>query len=148
MLKRTLVEEKAAVLRLAQVIVQRQAALLTDEEALTAAQAFTHWAAGQGYAKDQIVYHDQTQCLYRVVQAVTRSLATQQPGGVGMLAIYRPIQPQHTGAKTDPIPYLYGMDCSSGLYYSAGGEIYLCKADMIPCVYPPDTMGMWQWERV
>ena len=26
--------------------------------------------------------------------------------------------------------------------------VYLAKADMPNCVYPPDTAGLWQWEKV
>ena len=36
----------------------------------------------------------------------------------------------------------------SGLYYSYKGAVYLAKADMPNCVYPPDTAGLWQWEKV
>lgn len=148
MIRRTQVEEKAAVLRLAQIIVQRQSGLLTDAEALSAPQAFVHWTAGAQYDKDQILYHEQSQCLYRVVQAVAQSLESQPPGAAGMLAVYRPIQVQQAGTIEDPIDYIYGMDCHSGLYYRYNGACYLCKADMIPCVYTPDTTGMWQWEAV
>ena len=35
-----------------------------------------------------------------------------------------------------------------GLYYSYKGAVYLAKADMPNCVYPPDTAGLWQWEKV
>ena len=32
-------------------------------------------------------------------------------------------------------------------YYSYNGKIYLCKADLKPCVWNPDS-GIWQWEAV
>ena len=32
--------------------------------------------------------------------------------------------------------------------YSYKGALYLAKADMPNCVYPPDTAGLWQWEKV
>ncbi|MFQ9555837.1 MAG: hypothetical protein ACLR1P_07745 [Oscillospiraceae bacterium] len=28
------------------------------------------------------------------------------------------------------------------------GAVYLAKADMPNCVYPPDTARLWQWEKV
>ncbi len=28
------------------------------------------------------------------------------------------------------------------------GKVYLAKADMPNCVYPPDTPSLWQWEEV
>ena len=85
--------------------------------------------------------------LYRVVQAVTPQ-AHQPPHGEGMLAIYRPIDATHAGTEEDPIPWVYGMDCTSGLYYSYNAAVYLCKGDMKPCVWAPGTAGLWQWEAV
>ena len=85
--------------------------------------------------------------LYRVVQAVTPQ-AHQPPHGEGMLAIYRPIDTAHAGTEEDPIPWVYGMDCTSGLYYSYNAAVYLCKGDMKPCVWAPGTAGLWQWEAV
>ena len=82
------------------------------------------------------------------MQQVQNSLAGQPPGGAGMLSVYRPIVPEHAGTGSDPIPYVYGMDCRSGLYYVHGGVVYLCRGDMIPCIWPPDTGGMWQWEAL
>ena len=40
------------------------------------------------------------------------------------------------------------VDVKSGLYYSYKGAVYKAAGDMPNCVYPPDTPGMWQWERV
>lgn len=68
--------------------------------------------------------------------------------GEGMLAVYRPIDQVHEGTKEDPIPFVYGMDTEEGKYYAYEGITYLCKQDMIPCVWPPNTPGLWQWEVV
>lgn len=61
------------------------------------------------------------------------------------MAVYRPIDTAHKGTMEDPIPWVYGMDCASGLYYSYNAAVYLCKADMKPCVWhrepPPVAMG-------
>ena len=85
--------------------------------------------------------------LYRVVQAMTPQ-AHQAPHDEGMLAIYRPIDKQHAGTLEDPIPYVYGMDTEKDKYYSYNGKVYLCNLDMKPCVWAPDTPGLWQWTEV
>ena len=87
--------------------------------------------------------------LYRVAQPVTPQ-AHQPPDMDGMLAIYRPIDEGHAGTAEDPIPWVYGMDCMARNYYSYNGAIYLVAdgGNMIPCTWPPDTAGMWQWEKI
>lgn len=122
---------------------------LTDTVALSIPDLLPTWAellsAGNQVAAGVCLTHKgQT---YRVVQAVT-PIESQPPGGEGMLAVYRPIEREHTGTPSDPIPWVYGMDCYSGKYYSYEGNTYLCKADMIPCVWAPGTAGLWQWESV
>ena len=86
---------------------------------------------------------------YRVVQAVTPQ-AHQAPHDEGMLAVYRPIDREHAGTADDPIPWVYGMDCHAGKCYRYNGKVYQVAegGDMIPCTWPPDTPGMWQWEEV
>lgn len=85
--------------------------------------------------------------IYRVVQNVT-PIESQKPGDEGMLAIYRPIDKEHAGTIYDPIPWVSGMDCYEGKYYSYNEKTYLCKSDMIPCTWEPGTEGLWQWELV
>lgn len=120
-----------------------------DETALEMPDLFATWeevlAAGKQLAKDTILNDGGT--LYRVMQAVTPQ-AHQPTHGEGMLAIYRPIDTTHAGTEEDPIPWVYGMDCISGLYYSYNAAVYLCKGDMKPCVWAPGTAGLWQWEAV
>lgn len=122
---------------------------LTDAVALSIPDLLPAWAellsAGNQVAAGVCLTHKgQT---YRVVQAVT-PIESQPPGGEGMLAIYRPIEREHTGTLSDPIPWVYGMDCKEGKYYRYEDKTYLCKSDMLPCVWPPDTPDMWQWEVV
>lgn len=121
---------------------------IKDALALQMPDLFPSWedvlAAGKKLPAGRIL-QDKNQ-LYRVMQAVT-PLESQPPGGEGMLAVYRPIDQQHAGTAKDPIPFVCGMDCRAGLYYSYEGKTWLCKADMIPCTWPPDTPGMWQWEE-
>lgn len=144
MIKRSAVLEKAAVLKLAQIIVQRQSVSLADTEALIAPEAFEVWASGMKYGAEQVVRHSGG--LYRVVQAVDKSQAHQAPDAGGMLAVYRPIVPTASGSADDPIPFIYGMDCVAGLCYKYQGGLYLCKGDMLPCVWYPDAT-IWQWEN-
>jgi len=67
-------------------------------------------------------------------------------------AYYRHIELTASGTIDDPIPYPETagivVNVEEGKYYSYKGEVYLAKADMPNCVYPPDTVGMWQWEKV
>jgi hypothetical protein len=102
------------------------------------------WAAGATYAKGTLLTWNGR--LYRVEQESVTSQEHQPPDAEGMLAVYRPIDDQHAGTAEDPIPWVYGMDCRADRYYSYAGASYLCKADMLPCVWPPDTQGLWQWE--
>lgn len=122
---------------------------ITDEQALEMPSLFRAWdevlAAGEQLAANTVLSLDGQ--LYRVVQAVTPQ-AHQRPDGEGMLAIYRPINQTHAGTAEDPVPFVYGMDTEQGKYYSYGGKVYLCNLDMQPCVWAPDTPGLWQWTEV
>lgn len=122
---------------------------IPDEQAMEMPDLFKSWdealAAGEELAANTVLNLDGQ--LYRVVQAVTPQ-AHQRPDGEGMLAIYRPIDKAHAGTQEDPIPFVYGMDTEQGKYYSSGGKVYLCNQTMTPCVWPPETEGLWQWTEV
>ena len=132
----------------ARVMAVQAAPTMSDKQALTMPDLFPTWEqvleAGEPLGKDTIVNDGGT--LYRVVQDNTTPQAGQPPHGEGMLAVYRPIDVGSTGGADDPIPWLYGMDCYEGKYYSYEGKTYLCKQNMTPCVWAPDTPGLWQWE--
>ena len=120
-----------------------------DETALEMPDLFKTWeevlAAGQNVAQNAIINDGGT--LYRVVAAGgVLPQEHQPPHGEGMLAVYRPIDTAHAGTLEDPIPWVYGMDCTEGLYYSYNATVYPCKADMKPCVWAPGSAGVWQWE--
>lgn len=122
-----------------------------DETALEMPDLFKTWEevleAGKTVAENSIINDGGT--LYRVVaEGGVLPQEHQPPHGEGMLAVYRPIDTAHTGALEDPIPWVYGMDCTEGLYYSYNATVYLCKANMTPCVWAPGTAGLWQWEAV
>ena len=127
------------------------ATTITDTQALQMPDLFPVWddllAAGGKLAQNTILRDGDV--LYRVVQSggVTPQ-AHQPPHGDGMLAVYRPIDQSHSGSKEDPIPWVYGMDCTNGLYYTYEGTLYLCKSDMKPCVWAPGSPVLWQWEAV
>lgn len=132
----------------AQLYVQK-AVDIPDNTALEMPDLFRTWdevlAAGTQLEANTIL-NDNGQ-LYRVVQAVTPQ-EHQAPHDEGMLAIYRPIDKQHAGTLEDPIPYVYGMDTEKDKYYSYNGKVYLCNLAMAPCVWAPDTAGLWQWTEV
>lgn len=120
-----------------------------DETALEMPDLFKTWEevleAGKTVAENSIINDGGT--LYRVVaEGGVLPQEHQPPHGEGMLAVYRPIDTAHTGTLEDPIPWVYGMDCTEGLYYSYNATVYLCKANMTPCVWTPGTAGLWQWE--
>ena len=116
-----------------------------DASALTLSPICPDWEAGTHYESGEIVNHNGQ--AYRVIQEVD-SLENQPPGAEGMLAIYRPLNPEHAGTLEDPIPFVNGMDVYNGKYYSFNGKTYLAKADMLPCTWNPGTEGLWQWEEV
>lgn len=138
-------------LRVAAMAFAATATTIPDTQALEMPDLFPMWetvlSEGKELAAERVISKDGQ--LYRVVQAVTPQ-EHQPPDGEGMLAIYRPINPEHAGTADDPIPWVYGMDCHAGKYYSYEGAVYMVAegGDMIPCTWPPDTAGMWQWVKV
>ena len=137
-------------LRVAAMAFAASATTIPDAQALEMPDLFPAWetvlAESKELAADRVISKDGQ--LYRVVQAVT-PIESQPPDGEGMLAIYRPINPEHAGTAEDPIPWVYGMDCHAGKYYSYEGAVYMVAegGDMIPCTWPPDS-GIWQWVLV
>lgn len=124
---------------------------LSDTTALAIPDLLPRWdellAAGEPIQPGVCLMHN-GQCYRQVQPGPVTPQAHQPPGGEGMLAVYRPIDKQHAGTPSDPIPWVSGMDCRTGKYYSYEGVTYLCKGDMIPCVWTPGTAGLWQWEVV
>ena len=120
---------------------------MTDTDALSVSSLHEKWKAGRVFTADDIdkvVRHGDG--LYRIASAHTAQ-AHYPPDGEGLLALYRPISPQHTGTHEDPIPWVYGMDCFMGLYYTHNDALWICAGDMTPCVWAPGTAGVWQWEH-
>ncbi len=146
-------ELKALALRTAQkkldelqrVATVRSIPLEDDATALVVAPACPEWSAGTHYEACDVVNHNGQ--AFKVIQPVD-ALENQPPDAEGMLAIYRPLMPEHDGTLDDPIPFVNGMDVYNGKYYTYNGSVYLAKADMMPCTWAPDTEGLWQWELV
>lgn len=129
--------------------VQASSATMDDSVALSIPDLFRTWdevLAGGTQLEANSIINDGGR-LYRVVQAVTPQ-ENQAPHDEGMLAIYRPIDKQHAGTMDDPIPFVDGMDTEKDKYYSYNGKTYLCNLSMTPCVWAPDTDGLWQWTEV
>ena len=98
---------------------------IPDASALEMAPLFPTWEevlqSGAELAAGRVI--SSSGQLYRVVQA-TVPQPYQVPGGEGMLAVYCPIDREHAGTLEDPIPWVYGMDCLAGMYYSYEGAVY------------------------
>lgn len=126
---------------------------ISDADALTMPDILPTW---QSYldAREQIpagvCFMHNGQCYRQVQSAAVTPQAHQPPDAAGMLAVYRPIDRQHAGTQADPIPWVYGMDCYAGKYYSYGGHIYRVAdgGTMKPCVWYPGMPDVWQWELV
>lgn len=142
-------EATARKLQMASAFMVRSYTGYSDAEALLVSEIFPTWPNGTGqngkYQKNQFLLHENR--LYQVVQE-TAPQQDQPPNAEGMLAIYRPIDTVHAGTRDDPIPFAYGMDCYEQLYYLYSGMVYQCRADMLPCVWTPDTPGLWQWSLI
>lgn len=125
---------------------------LTDAVALRIPDLLPTWAellaAGQPIQPGVCLMHN-GQCYRQAQSGPVTPIESQPPGGEGMLAVYRPIEREHTGTMDDPIPWVSGMDCNKGKYYSLNGKTYLAKTDMIPCVWEPGSAGTETvWEAV
>lgn len=124
---------------------------VTDAQAIEIPDIFPTWSevlsSGGRLSRNTCITKDGV--VYRVVTDVTPQ-ESQPPDASGMLAVYRPIEQSHSGTASDPIPWVYGMDCLAGQYFSYQGHVYRVAygGDMIPCVWAPGTAGLWQWELV
>ncbi len=118
--------------------IRAAAQTLPEDVAAQAPLLYPAWD-WQACKRDMIVnYNGQ---LYRVLNTPTDN---RPPDAAGMLAVYRPIVPAHAGTTADPIPWVYGMDCKAGLYYSYADQLWLCKSDMAPCVWASGSdPAMW-----
>lgn len=74
--------------------------------------------------------------LYKVIQP-SLTITETYPPGTGTESLYTVIDVEHTGDKSDPIPYSGNMELFNGKYYSQDGVVYLCNRDTGTPVYHP-----------
>ena len=126
---------------------------ISDADALTMPDILPTWQsyldAGEQIKPGVCIMHN-GQCYRQVQSAAVAPQEHQPPGSEGMLAVYRPIERQHAGTQADPIPWVYGIDCYEGKYYSYNGHIYRVAdgGTMEPCTWEPGSTGLWQWVLV
>lgn len=122
---------------------------ITDDMILQAAAVVEYpaWEVDKAYTVGEIL---QSSGLYFEVIAAHTSNAAYPVETT--FAYYRLVELSHAGTREDPIPYPEAagilVKVVNGKYYGYKGAVYLAKADVPNCVYPPDTAGMWQWEKV
>lgn len=123
--------------------------IITDDLILKSTELidYPEWKEGVAYTVGDIITSNG---LFYEVKANHTSNAAYPVETT--FAYYRLIELTHAGTLDDPIPYPETagvvVNVENGKYYSYKGAVYLAKADMPNCVYPPDTAGMWQWEVV
>lgn len=103
------------------------AAVLTDEQAITAKALYPTWESliGTAAAVGQRFRYGDT--LYKVIQAHTYQ-ADWIPG-TSTAALYEAIDESHAGTIDDPIPWVQPMQLYSGKYYTDKGKLYECWRD-------------------
>lgn len=131
--------------------IEAAAAYVLETDAVNMPCVFPSWEkvlAAQKQLKQGTIINLNGQ-LYITEQAVL-PLENQPPDGEGMLALYRPLNPKRAGTADDPIPWVYGMNCLEGQYFSYEGAVYKVAVGgtMKPCIWVPGTPGLWQWEFV
>jgi len=117
---------------------------MDDEIALTIADAWPAWAAGNAYHKGDVVTRSGT--LYRVQQAVTAQ-AHQPPGAAGMLAVYAPIQ--LPAAPDQVLPWVYGeTGIAVGDKRTHGGKVWEAIQSPGANIWePPAVPAIWREAR-
>ncbi|MCL2391977.1 MAG: hypothetical protein FWC66_05135 [Oscillospiraceae bacterium] len=129
-----------------QIALQRQSGIFSDDEALLAPDIWEPWFPGRFFAHGQVIKNNGQ--LFRVMPPNGVTSELHQPPSADTLAIYRPIQNGASGTPENPIPFVFGMDVLAGLYYLYEDTAWRAIGDMIPCVWPPGTPGVWQWEKI
>lgn len=103
------------------------AAVLTDEEALTAKALYPTWESLIGTAATEGQRFRYGETLYKVKQPHTFS--TEWIPSTETASLYEAIDETHSGTMDDPIPWVPPMQLYSGKYYTQGGKLYECWRD-------------------
>lgn len=122
-------------------LIEKAAASLGDEDALSAVELFPAWKPDTAYAADERIRYGEK--LYRCVQAHT-SQADWTPDVTPALwaEVAKPGQGDTPG---NPIPYSGNMALISGKYYAQDGVTYRCTRDTVNPVYAAlkDLVGLY-----
>ena len=107
------------------------------------AKLFDEWEAGASYTAGQRIAYNGV--VYEVVQDVTAQ-SHQTPASAGMLAIYRPLSldesgAEHAGTLEDPIPWAYGIKIEQGKYYSHNGKTWYAIQPQNEALWEPGAQG-------
>lgn len=103
------------------------AAVLTDEQALTAKELYPTWESLIGTSATVGQRFRYTDTLYKVLQAHT--FAAEWIPGTTTAALYEAIDESHAGTMDDPIPWTPPMQLYNGKYYTEDGKLYECWRD-------------------
>lgn len=112
-----------------------------DEVLLQCAPLYPVWESDTGYAEGEVLRHGDG--LYRVRQTHT-SQAHQPPDGVGMLAVYAPVQAPAPDGEV--LPWVSGeAGLKVGDKRSYGGKVYECIQAPGANIWTPDTVpAVWK----
>lgn len=103
------------------------AAVLTDEQALTAKALYPTWESLIGTAATPGQRFRYGEALYKVLQAHTFS--TKWIPGTETASLYEAIDESHAGTISDPIPWIPPMTLYNGKYYTEDSKLYECWRD-------------------
>lgn len=109
------------------IAIDNAAAVLTDEEALTAKALYPTWESLIGTAATEGQRFRYGETLYKVKQPHTFS--TEWIPSTETASLYEAIDETHSGTMDDPIPWVQPMTLYSGKYYTQGGKLYECWRD-------------------
>lgn len=124
---------------------------ISDEKILSSTDfvVYLDWAPGQDYVKGEILKDSISGLYFEVID--THKSNEAYPLDT-TFAYYRLIELDNEGSINDPIPYPETngivVNVVNKKFYIYKGEIYKAAADMPNCIYPPDTVGLWQWEKI
>lgn len=114
--------EKAHILRQ---LIEKAAASLTDDKALTGVELFPEWEVGHLYfVGDRFKYN---QKLFRVRTQHT-SQSDWSPG-MATASLYEEVTLPCAGTANSPIAYSGNMTLENGKFYTQGGVTYRCTRD-------------------
>lgn len=122
------------------------AAVLTDEQALTAKALYPTWESLVGTAATQGQRFRYDEALYKVLQAHTFS--TEWIPSTETASLYEAIDESHAGTISDPIPWIPPMTLYNGKFYTEDSKLYECwRESSAPLAYSlADLVGTYVTE--